>query len=649
MEIMAAVTKIDKTTIPAGRANLAPAKQEPIGVAASLIAALGQPLEGTAERPEKAYTNEAFFPAYLKEAEKERKVWQGLEITFFSAKKEPDFVPIQKHFEHLFSALYNQTSTKLQPGPTAGYFSPEMLKTAIEQLVVELRPLFKSTERFLEIAGKEACAFLKQMPALRFNIKTLFADHINLFTQATKFLYERYGMKEAQKVGFTEADKADFQIKTPSKDAIEMNCFEFAMLKTRQVYARKWIFDYHPVQIEVWEMEKTEEVKKKLRAIDPMCHLPTYFKAWDYCPVVVPEPGDLVVYFNDGYEPKHVAVYESEGMACSKFGSVIDCSYSHPLFHVHSNHGRRFAFFRRMEQTLAMEVPSREAEVDPALRQATKTTRLIEGQEVTLFTSTESELPSLTHWADQILISLREQMRALVTLRASGKSSKNVIYSYPELRLMVIAASRALLITHNLSPTSGREYDLLTKALGMVTTHLDERKTAVAIDPHQFDESFHEDFAPRLVNYCCERLGVKVAEERIAFTEKTLKEFGIQERSWITQNPERMSCVQFALFKSGDVRMKSIIFKALTDLKQDPIKKLPRLLKAFKYESVSAPRKGDLVVYYANDEEQHVGVYLGEGMVESKLGIRSPVSHTHRLFDVQHNYGNTIAFFRRPG
>jgi hypothetical protein len=99
----------------------------------------------------------------------------------------------------------------------------------------------------------------------------------------------------------------------------------------------------------------------------------------------------------------------------------------------------------------------------------------------------------------------------------------------------------------------------------------------------------------------------------------------------------------------GDVRLKLIIFKRLADPTKDPIHILHRTLKAFKYQSVSQPQKGDLVVYHTADgKAQHTAVYLGGGMVESKPGIKSPSSYTHALFDVQHNYGDSVAFFRKP-
>lgn len=74
------------------------------------------------------------------------------------------------------------------------------------------------------------------------------------------------------------------------------------------------------------------------------------------------------------------------------------------------------------------------------------------------------------------------------------------------------------------------------------------------------------------------------------------------------------------------------------------------LLKNWGYCSVDNPTRKDLVVYLLNSNGKikitHVGIYLGEGFVESKPGNIDPGIYCHRIGDVPLYYGLIVVFFR---
>jgi hypothetical protein len=362
---MATAVKGDQFLPSAAVAVPATAGLAPIAGAAALIAALGQPLQpiaalGQSLQPEAGVTNAAFFPAYLRDAKKERRVWQGLEITFFSAAKMPDFVMNQIYHEKLMTALYHKIFKELMKANGAEVvYTGKRFKEEIEGLASEILPIAQKEghEQFLNKACSLLYAYFDQPSfiEMKWDTGTVNKEILFLVLAVTQFFYLKQGMQNRQRVEFTKEDLKAFQVKHLGKTAGSMNCFDFAMLKTKEIYAKKFIFEEPALFTKFKRLGKplTDEGRKQLEKVDPLCNLPFYFKAWDYCPVVVPEPGDLVVYFNEEYEPKHVAVYESEGVVLSKLGALNEYSYAHPLFNVHSTHGSRAAFFRRLNQTLA--------------------------------------------------------------------------------------------------------------------------------------------------------------------------------------------------------------------------------------------------------------------------------------------------------
>lgn len=111
-------------------------------------------------------------------------------------------------------------------------------------------------------------------------------------------------------------------------------------------------------------------------------------------------------------------------------------------------------------------------------------------------------------------------------------------------------------------------------------------------------------------------------------------------------DPENFSCASYALFKTEELRAEEFIFNKD---QRSVIRKLPKYLKEWNYQSVNEPMEGDLVLYYLdhNDIPTHVGVYLSFGMIESKLGIINPYISKHKIYDVVSGYGKKVAFFRK--
>lgn len=70
-------------------------------------------------------------------------------------------------------------------------------------------------------------------------------------------------------------------------------------------------------------------------------------------------------------------------------------------------------------------------------------------------------------------------------------------------------------------------------------------------------------------------------------------------------------------------------------------------LKQWNYQFIANPVEGDLVLYFDQAKLEHMGIYMQEGLVESKWGVGNPSIYTHKVFDVMPNYGGTKVMFMR--
>lgn len=157
---------------------------------------------------------------------------------------------------------------------------------------------------------------------------------------------------------------------------------------------------------------------------------------------------------------------------------------------------------------------------------------------------------------------------------------------------------------------------------------------------------FMIDFLDKSYGKC--GFGEKVSEELL---------FSEEDRSYWNGafdlnafDPKKISCLAYALCKVRDPDAADYIFRQKVD------GSFEESLKNLGYREVKDPDVGDIILYY-NDRPElrsenkicHVGVYKGNGIVESKFGINYPFVRRHEIFDSPINYGNKIDFYRKPG
>jgi hypothetical protein len=157
-------------------------------------------------------------------------------------------------------------------------------------------------------------------------------------------------------------------------------------------------------------------------------------------------------------------------------------------------------------------------------------------------------------------------------------------------------------------------------------------------------ENWKMDMVIQSSNFAYKSLGAQQSQEKISFSAEDLEFFKIKENE-VKQNPQKMSCLAFALLQMKEMQAKDLIFSGHNDERLDGI--VPQLIK-WGYRAVKTPDEGDLVVYLVNDKPVHAGVYSESGKVHSKLGRFNPYSHHHKLFDLPPNLGNQVIFFRQP-
>jgi hypothetical protein len=141
-----------------------------------------------------------------------------------------------------------------------------------------------------------------------------------------------------------------------------------------------------------------------------------------------------------------------------------------------------------------------------------------------------------------------------------------------------------------------------------------------------------------------QQLGLVPCDESVAFSDDELAAFGVK-REEIKIDPEAMSCLAFALLKTGELKGKDVIFKGH---RNSVLTNIFQTLEEWNYCPVKYPDEGDLVVYLDDKKEgTHVGYVNAEGKVHSKLGLANPRSHMHKFYDIPAGFGTTLVFFRK--
>jgi hypothetical protein len=141
------------------------------------------------------------------------------------------------------------------------------------------------------------------------------------------------------------------------------------------------------------------------------------------------------------------------------------------------------------------------------------------------------------------------------------------------------------------------------------------------------------------------------------FSPRDLEIFGFTKRDVETLNQvfsgyfskARLSCYEFALLQKGERGVREQILKP-RGKKSSWDESMENRLKRWGYEKVTSPEEGDFVLYYNKTGSlTHMGLFLGNNQVQSKLGNGSNYSIIHPLNESNlcKAYGSNIAFFRK--
>ncbi len=144
-----------------------------------------------------------------------------------------------------------------------------------------------------------------------------------------RFFYRQFKLISSKEpFAYTDADLAAFGIKEGEKVANPaiMQCMAFALLKTRELRAKEYIFQ---------GKHFTEK------------DLPQTLKTWGYVPVETPKPNDLVVYVDSDGNSTHLGRFLSTGKVESKLGIFMPYFHWHNIFDVPAFYGNRVVFMHK--------------------------------------------------------------------------------------------------------------------------------------------------------------------------------------------------------------------------------------------------------------------------------------------------------------
>lgn len=108
---------------------------------------------------------------------------------------------------------------------------------------------------------------------------------------------------------------------------------------------------------------------------------------------------------------------------------------------------------------------------------------------------------------------------------------------------------------------------------------------------------------------------------------------------------EDLWCYEYALMRIGEKRIFEVEWED-----QYNVGDIPALMKQWGYVSVKDPQPGDLVMFLGKEdlEPTHLGIYRGNGKVESKWWNTIPVPFLHKVEDTPSAYGACVVFYRPP-
>lgn len=98
------------------------------------------------------------------------------------------------------------------------------------------------------------------------------------------------------------------------------------------------------------------------------------------------------------------------------------------------------------------------------------------------------------------------------------------------------------------------------------------------------------------------------------------------------------SCFDYALLRSGEER--SLYTSHDNEM-------LSGQLRDWRYKETDDPQVGDLVLFKRGDLATHLGVFRGNGLVESKWGNHCPFVYIHSIEAAPREYGKTVIYFHK--
>jgi len=109
---------------------------------------------------------------------------------------------------------------------------------------------------------------------------------------------------------------------------------------------------------------------------------------------------------------------------------------------------------------------------------------------------------------------------------------------------------------------------------------------------------------------------------------------------------ERFCCFDFALL---EVRERGVREQLFTHKPEDMSFKacMEERLGRWGYEVVELPKAGDLVLYFNENDLNHMGVYLKSGQVKSNPGHIVTYYIIHPVQALCPGYGSTIVYYRK--
>lgn len=219
--------------------------------------------------------------------------------------------------------------------------------TQVEDAVRSFFQIYKD-KRFGEKAGASSREYVESLNIAKEKINQYFAEngepsfHVSytpqlieeegdeLFAKLIKEGYSQFGLTCSDSpVSFTEEDITIFEVVEKEVSPAKMNCFQSALLQTKDPAAADLIF---------------QKPSKSTCITQAIGHL----TALGYRSVEAPNEGDLVVYF-DGLSSEHMGYFTESGQVLSKFGEKSPVYHMHALFSVPL--WIEVAFFRKSKAT----------------------------------------------------------------------------------------------------------------------------------------------------------------------------------------------------------------------------------------------------------------------------------------------------------